>query len=72
MGFSSSSAPSASDVPTPPEPAVLKRTEAEVVQARSDAKAAATRKHGISGTNVTQGTLGDTASDTKKNKLGGN
>lgn len=66
------SAPKAKTTPTPPEPAMLKRTETEVVQARNAAKSAATRKYGIAGTNVTQGALSDTSADVKKNKLGGN
>jgi hypothetical protein len=58
--------------PTPPEPATLKRTESEIVQARNAAKSAATRKYGIAGTNVTKGALSDTVAETKKTKLGGN
>lgn len=69
MGASPST-PKAS--PTPPEPAILKRTEAEVVQARNVAKNAATKKYGIAGTNVTKGALSDSSGETKKNKLGGN
>lgn len=57
--------------PTPPEPAVVKRTEAEVVKARNDAKTAATKKYGISGTNVTGGALESEAVETKRKKLGG-
>jgi hypothetical protein len=67
-----SSPKAAKPAPTPPEPATLKRTETEVVQARNAAKNAATRRYGISGTNVTQGALSDNSADTKKNKLGGN
>jgi hypothetical protein len=63
--------PSAKTTPTPPEPAVVKRTEAEVVQARKDAKNAATKKFGISGTNVTKGALANEQVETKKKTLGG-
>lgn len=66
------SAPKAKTTPVPPEPATVKRTESEVAKARSDAKSAAVRKYGISGTNVTQGALGDTSAEAKKSKLGGN
>jgi hypothetical protein len=61
----------ASKTPTPPEPEVVKRTEAEIVKARSDAKAAATKKYGIAGTNVTKGGLASEAVETKKKTLGG-
>jgi hypothetical protein len=71
MGFSSNASTPAV-APTPPEPATVKRTESEVAKARSDAKSAATRKYGISGTNITKGALIDTSADVKKNKLGGN
>ena len=63
--------PGASKTATPPEPEVVKRTEAEVVKARSDAKAAATKKYGIAGTNVTKGGLASEAVETKKKTLGG-
>lgn len=63
--------PSAKKTPTPPEPEVIKRTEAEVVKARSDARAAATKKYGIAGTNVTKGGLASEAVETKKKTLGG-
>jgi hypothetical protein len=43
-----------------------------VTKARSDAKNAATKRYGISGTNITGGRLGDTTADTKKKTLGGN
>lgn len=56
---------------TPPEPEVVKRTEAEVTKARNDAKAAATKKYGISGTNVTKGGLASEGVETKKKTLGG-
>ena len=55
----------------PPEPETVKRTENEVAQARNNAKAAASRRYGISGTNVTGGSLANTAPETKKQKLGG-
>ena len=57
--------------PTPPEPETVKRVEAEVAQARSNAKDAAARQYGISRTNVTKGALASEAPETKKNKLGG-
>ena len=57
--------------PTPPEPEVVKRTEAEVTKARNEARAAATKKYGISGTNVTKGTLASEPVETKKKTLGG-
>lgn len=63
--------PGVSKTPTPPEPEVVKRTEAEVVKARNDAKAAATKKYGIAGTNVTKGALASEAVETKKKTLGG-
>jgi hypothetical protein len=65
------SSPSVKAAPTPPEPEVVKRTEAEVVKARNDAKAEATRKYGIFGTNVTKGALAAETADTKKKTLGG-
>jgi hypothetical protein len=49
----------------------VKRTEAEVVAARNNAKAAAAQKYGIAGTNVTKGALSSEAADTKKKTLGG-
>ena len=55
----------------PPEPETVKRTESEVAQARNSAKAAASRRYGVSGTNVTGGSLANTAPETKKQKLGG-
>lgn len=66
-GLSSVGSPS----PTPPEPETVKRVESEVTQARSNAKEAAARKYGISGTNVTKGALSDETVETKKKKLGG-
>jgi hypothetical protein len=63
--------PSASKTPTPPEPEVVKRTEAEIIKARNDAKTAATKKYGISGTNVTKGALAAEGVETKKKTLGG-
>ena len=57
--------------PVPPEPATVKYTEAEVVKARNNAKEAAAKKYGISGTNVTQGALADEEVETKKKTLGG-
>lgn len=55
----------------PPEPETVKRTENEVAQARSNAKAAASRRYGVSGTNVTGGSLAGVPAETKKQKLGG-
>lgn len=55
----------------PPEPETVKRTESEVSRAREAAKAAASRRYGVSGTNVTGGSLANTAPETKKQKLGG-
>lgn len=57
--------------PTPPQPETVKRVSSEVTKVRTDAKAAAARKYGISGTNVTGGKLSDASAETKKNKLGG-
>ena len=56
---------------TPPSPETVKRVESEVVKARQSAKDAATKRYGISGTNVTQGKLADMEVETKKSKLGG-
>ena len=58
-------------VETPPEPEVVKRTEAEVIQARNNAKDAAAKKYGIAGTNVTQGALASEGVETKRKTLGG-
>ena len=63
--------PSVSKTETPPEPATVKRVESEVVRARNNAKEAAARKYGISGTNVTQGVLAGEPAGTKKRTLGG-
>jgi hypothetical protein len=57
--------------PTPPQPETVKRVSSEVTRVRTDAKAAAARKYGISGTNVTGGKLSGDPADTKKTKLGG-
>lgn len=56
---------------TPPQPATVKRVSSEVAQVRSDAKNAAAKKYGVSGTNITGGKLSDGTPDTKKVKLGG-
>lgn len=56
---------------TPPEPEVLKQTEAEVTRARGNAKDAARKQYGIIGTNVTKGALADEAVEAKKKTLGG-
>lgn len=57
--------------PTPPEPETVKRTEAEVARLRSDAKAVAARRYGMSGTNITRNRLQDEAIEDKKKTLGG-
>ena len=56
---------------TPPEPEVVKRTEAEVTAARNSAKEAAIKQNGIAGTNVTGGLLAGESVETKKKTLGG-
>lgn len=65
------SAKTPKSTPTPPQPETVKRVEAEVAQARNNAKNAAARRYGVSGTNVTGGVLADEAAETKKTKLGG-
>lgn len=65
------STPKAQVTPTPPEPETVKRTEAEVAQARNSAKNAASKKYGISGTDVTKGTVTAETAETKKKTLGG-
>lgn len=60
-----------SPAPTPPEPETVKRVEAEVVQARNNAKDAAARQYGISRTDVTKGALASETAETRKKKLGG-
>ena len=57
--------------PTPPAPEVVKRVESEVVKARSNARDAAAKRYGISGTNVTGGSLSTEEAVTKKKTLGG-
>ena len=57
--------------PIPPEPEPVKYTDAEAARSRNDAKAAASRRFGVSATNVTKGTLGDDNASTKKRTLGG-
>jgi cell division septation protein DedD len=57
--------------PTPPEPEVVKRTEAEIAKARSDARNAAAKKYGVHGTNVTKGALASETAQTKRKTLGG-
>ena len=64
-------APSAKSTPVPPEPETVKYTESEVAKARSSAKDAAAKKYGIAGTNVTRGSLADSAVESKKKTLGG-
>lgn len=56
---------------TPPEPEVVKQTEASVAKARSNAKEAARKQYGIAGTDVTKGALQDEAVESKKKTLGG-
>lgn len=65
------STPSAKQAPTPPEPEVVKRTEAEVVRARDAARNAAAKKYGVHGTNVTKGALANEMAETKRKTLGG-
>lgn len=65
------STPKPKTQPTPPEPETVKRTEAEVAQARNSAKSAAAKRYGISGTNVTKGAVSSDTAETKKKKLGG-
>lgn len=55
----------------PPEPEPVKYTEAEMAKSRGDAKRAAARRYGISGTNITRGQLGTQDASTKKRTLGG-
>jgi hypothetical protein len=57
--------------PTPPQPEAVKRVEAEVAQARNNAKSAAAKRYGVAGTNVTGGALATETAETKKTKLGG-
>lgn len=65
-------APSApKPAPTPPAPETVKRVESEVVRARNNAKSAASKRFGISGTDTTRGVLNDEDMSTKKQKLGG-
>ena len=59
----------AETIPAEPEP--VKYTDAEEAKSRNDAKAAASRRFGVSATNVTKGTLGDDNASTKKRTLGG-
>lgn len=65
------STPSAKTTPTPPEPEVVKRTEAQVAKARDDARNAAAKKYGVHGTNVTKGALAGETAETKRKTLGG-
>lgn len=65
----SSSKPSVPE--TPPEPEVVKQTQAEVVKARSSAKQAAQKRYGIFGTDITKGALTDEDTGAKKKTLGG-
>lgn len=57
--------------PIPPEPEPVKYTDAEAARSRANAKSASARRYGVSGTNVTKGTLGDDNASTKKRTLGG-
>lgn len=69
MGGSKVSSPAVPE--TPPEPEVLKQTEAEVTRARNSAKDAARKQYGVFGTDVTKGALADEAVESKKKTLGG-
>lgn len=55
----------------PPEPETVKRTETEVAQARNSAKNAAAKRYGVSGTDVTKGSVTAETAETKKKTLGG-
>lgn len=55
----------------PPEPETVKRTETEVLQARNSAKNAAAKRYGVSGTDVTKGSVTAETAETKKKTLGG-
>lgn len=66
-----SSGASSRPAPTPPTPETVKRVEADVVQARNNAKNAAASQYGISRTNVTKGALSGEIAETKKKTLGG-
>lgn len=55
----------------PPEPETVKRTETEVSQARNSAKNAAAKRYGVSGTDVTKGSVTAETAETKKKTLGG-
>lgn len=57
--------------PTPPTPEAVRRAESDVAAVRSNAKAEAAGKYGISGTNVTRGALASEPVETKKKTLGG-
>lgn len=57
--------------PTPPTPEVVRRVDSEVAAVRKDAKAKASAKYGVSGTNVTKGVLTDENIESKKKTLGG-
>ena len=63
--------PKYTPTPTPPQPETVKRVEAEVTQARNNAKNAAAKRYGAAGTNVTGGVLANETVETKKTKLGG-
>ena len=68
---STPSMPAATKAETPPSPETVKRVESDVIKARQSAKEAAVKRYGVSGTNVTQGRLSGTETETKKSKLGG-
>lgn len=55
----------------PPEPETVKRTETEVAQARNSAKNAAAKRYGVSGTDITKGSVTAETAETKKKTLGG-
>ena len=55
----------------PPEPEIVKQTEADVVRARSNAAESARKRYGIHGTDVTKGILADEQTGAKRKTLGG-
>jgi len=63
--------PKTETTPVPPEPETVKRMESDVARVRNNAKDAAAKKYGMSGTNQTKGALADAGVEDKKKKLGG-
>ena len=55
----------------PPEPEPVKYAEGDAAATRASARAAAARRYGALGTDVTKGTLSGQVAPTKKRKLGG-